>query len=186
MKMKPKWTSEEFRLKEHHGWRCKPGYKVFVADRGAVRFDIPQTWTIEPGESGSIRFHDKPPPDDDARLEMSILRFPPVDFTDLPPAKLLLNVVDKEDPTELSRSEVNEVTRPDLQLAWIEIKFMDPNERREACNRMCVARCGGLHTLITFVFWADDGQWARPVWKEVLRSLQMGQHYADHNGPVLH
>ena len=58
-----------------------PGYNIFVADRGAVRFDFPRDWIIEPGENGSIKFHDKKPPDDDCTLQITVMYLPDgVDF----------------------------------------------------------------------------------------------------------
>src|SRR5207249_3004642 len=67
---KPKWDKQVLRLQPNHTWRCQPGYKVFVAGRGDVRFDVPQDWVFEPGKS-SFCFFDRSPPDDDCRLEAS-------------------------------------------------------------------------------------------------------------------
>src|SRR5712691_7502007 len=69
---KVKWKKQVVKLKDDHGWRAKPGHKIFVADRGAVRFDIPENWYVEPGDD-SIRFNDKKPPDDDCLLQMSVM-----------------------------------------------------------------------------------------------------------------
>lgn len=71
-----KWKRQTLKLKENHGWRAKPGYKIFVADRGAVRFDIPQEWIMDPGKD-SIKFHDRTPPDDDCLLQVSVLHLSP-------------------------------------------------------------------------------------------------------------
>jgi hypothetical protein len=37
-------------LKEGHTWRCKPGYKIFVLGQGALRFDVPRDWVMQPEE----------------------------------------------------------------------------------------------------------------------------------------
>src|SRR5690349_13517915 len=73
---KPKWTKKTLKLKKNHGWQSRPGYNIFVADRGAVRFDFPRSWIIEPGENGSIKFHDKKPPDDDCTLQITVMYLP--------------------------------------------------------------------------------------------------------------
>src|SRR4051812_47263730 len=36
------WIKEELKLKKNHSWKAPPGYRIFVADQGAVRFNIPQ------------------------------------------------------------------------------------------------------------------------------------------------
>jgi hypothetical protein len=59
------------------------GCNVFVADRGAVKFDFPREWVIAPGDD-SINLHDKAPPDDDCVLAVSYLRLPPIDWSGLP------------------------------------------------------------------------------------------------------
>ena len=48
MAKRPTWTKKTLKLKEGHGWKSRPGYSIFVADRGAVRFDFPKTWVMEP------------------------------------------------------------------------------------------------------------------------------------------
>ena len=53
---KKKWKKDTLKLKQDHLWKAKPGYTIFVADRGAVRFDIPQGWIIEPGPD-STKFY---------------------------------------------------------------------------------------------------------------------------------
>jgi len=88
-----KWNKRQLRMADDHGWRCKPGYTIFVADRGAVRFDIPESWVVEVDAEG-VKIHDKQPPDDDARLQLSVFYPPPaVDWTHLPLATLLVDAL---------------------------------------------------------------------------------------------
>ena len=83
------WSKKVLKLKENHGWESRPGYSIFVADRGSVRFDFPRTWIIEPTETGSIRFHDRKPPKDDCTLEMTVMYLnDEVDWSQLPLAPL--------------------------------------------------------------------------------------------------
>ena len=57
-----KWDKRTIKLNHAHGWHSRPGFKIFVADRGAVRFDFPDDWLVIPEENGTIKFHDKPTP----------------------------------------------------------------------------------------------------------------------------
>src|SRR5438876_933263 len=86
--MRRHWQKETRKLRDRHYWTAQPGCKVFVADRGAVRFDFPQEWVIVPG-SDSINLYDKAPPDDDCVLAVSYLRLPPIDWSGLPLATLV-------------------------------------------------------------------------------------------------
>lgn len=174
-----KWRKKTLRLKDDHQWKATPGYNVFVADRGAVRFDFPQDWVVIPGED-SIRFYDKQPPDDDCLLQVSVTRInPQIDLTGLPMGELLEVATSGDERQILSYGEMVQVRRPDLELAWREGTFIDPNEQRLAHTRACMARAGGILPLITFEFWADDLERLDPVWNEVLRSLRLGQFVKD-------
>jgi hypothetical protein len=180
-----KWTKTEQQLKKNHGWRSKEGYTIFVADRGAVRFDFPEDWVVTPGPD-SIRFNDQPPPNDNCLLQMSMMRLPPgIDWSGLPLTQLLPMALAGDDRGVISQGEVVYVKRPDLELAWVETRFIDATERREACSRACLARGANIQPLITFDFWLDDAERLTPVWDEVLRTLRLGE-YVDINGPVLH
>lgn len=45
------WIKETLELKPDHHWESPPGYKIFVAGRGAVRLNVPQNWVFEPQET---------------------------------------------------------------------------------------------------------------------------------------
>jgi hypothetical protein len=174
-----KWTKQTYKLKPGHGWRARPGFKVFVADRGALRFDYPEDWICEP-DSESIKFYDRPPPDDDCILQVSLLRLSPdVDWRGLPLTTLLRDAVGRPGDDSRLAGEIVHITRPDLEYAWCETWRLDPRERRDACCRTCLAR--GRHDLplITLDFWPEDGARLEPVWDELLRSLQLEQYVED-------
>ena len=177
---KPKWDKQVLRLQPNHTWRCQPGYKVFVAGRGDVRFDVPQDWVFEPGES-SFCFFDRSPPDDDCRLEVSYLVLSShIDWRGLSLQTIFEEVIVKgEQRTPHTRSSLITVKRPDLELVWYQIHFLDPNEWREACSRACLARGANIQPLITLDYWLDDEKRVEPVWDEVLRTLQLGQYVKD-------
>jgi hypothetical protein len=175
----PRWSREVYRLREGHNWKAKPGYKIFVADRGAVRFDFPEDWVVVPGDD-SIKLLDRPEPDDACALQVSVMHLRrDVDWSGLSLAALLAQVTAKSEQVILSRGEVREMRRGDLEIAWTETRFIDPGERREACTRYCLARRAAIQPLITLAFWPEDAGRLGPVWAEVLRSLRVGEVLVD-------
>jgi hypothetical protein len=179
------WEREDMRLHSHHGWRARPGCKIFVADRGAVRFDYPQDWFILMDED-SVKLCDKEPPDDDCRLAVSFLRLPPVDWSGLHMRTLLeAGMRDDERPIE-TLGPICEVQRGDLELAWREVRFLDPGEKRQARSRMCIARRTTLQCLITFDFWEADLERCEAAWQTVLETLELGEFISDPTrGPLV-
>lgn len=176
--MADKWRKEVLKLRDDHTWRSKPGYRIFVADKGAVRFDIPEDWVVKP-DSDSIKFHDREPPDDDCVLAASYMRLPPVDWSGLALAGLVETIVEGDERGVIGRGEMNTLRRGALDIAWTEIKFIDPTERREAFSRICLAREANIQSLITFDFWADDRERVEPVWAEVISSLELNLTITD-------
>ena len=160
------WEREHLPLPDDHHWKVRDGYKLFIADRGALRFAIPGDWIVTPG-SDSIRFTDREPPDDDCLLQASIIHLPPgIDWTGLPLMKLLDDMIATD-----SR-----------KLAWIESSFIDPIGKREARDRACFARGYDLQAFITMDYWPEHRQRFIPVWDEVLRSLRLGEYVEDISG----
>jgi hypothetical protein len=177
---KQKWDKRTLKLPEKHGWHARPGTKIFVADRGAVRLDFPDTWVVIP-DPDSIKFHDKTPPDDDCTLALSVMRLPPdVDWSGLRLGTLVGHLIEKDSREITSRGEVVEITRLQLELAWAEVRFTDPTqENRPARSRICLARNANVQPLITFDFWEDDAARFTPVWDDILRSLRVGEPILD-------
>ena len=174
-----KWSKKEFRLRENHRWKAKPGYKIFVADRGAVRFDYPADWVVLPGED-SIKLYDRQPPDDNCLLQVSVMYLPvAIDWSDLPMTYLLGEALKADERGTLSRGPVHHVRRPELELAWTEFRFFSTNEQREACSRACLARGAGIQPFITLDFWPEDTERLDPVWNEVLRSRRLDEYVKD-------
>ena len=87
---------QDLTLRSDHGWKSEEGYKIFVADRGAVRFDFPKDWIVKFKEK-SVSFHDLEPTDDTGALEMSFNRLPPNDWTTFPLKKALQQILDDDD-----------------------------------------------------------------------------------------
>jgi hypothetical protein len=185
-----RWQKQDLKLRENHGWRAKPGYSIFVADRGAVRFDIPQGWVVAPGD-GPLKICDKQPPDDNCCIQLTIFHLPPgIDWSALPLAGMLADATDAhgdDDGEVLARGEVVHIVRTDMEIAWRETRFLDKETKREAISRSAIARGSNLQPLITFDFWVDDAPRLYPVWDELLRSLRLGDYVADPTiGPVMH
>jgi hypothetical protein len=180
------WRKETLKLKNKHGWEAKPGYKIFVADRGALRFDIPQDWILDLGTS-SFKFYDQQPPNDDCTLEVSLIRLPPIDWSELPLSRLLQqSVTDEDGRGKIGEADMRAVNRPDLEMVWAETTFIDPSQHRKAHSRICLARGSNLQVLITLVFWADDASRLSIVWDEILHSLRLGVFVQDPTrGPVV-
>ena len=179
------WDKEELRLHARHKWRAKAGCKIFVADRGAVRFDYPEMWVVIPDED-SIKFHDKPPPDDDSRLAVSYLRLPHIDWSGVALAGLIETAMQGDERPMDTRGPIVETSRDDLQIAWREVGFVDPSENREAKSRLCLARRLNLQCLITFDFWESDAAWCSQAWDTVLETLELGEYISDPTlGPMV-
>lgn len=177
-KGKAKWLKETIELKADHRWHAPPGYKVFVAGRGAVRLDVPSGWHFEP-DPQSVKFTDQPPPDDNCRLEMSYNHLPDNDYS-LFPLEAILRKIAKEDARNVVEiGEVTTLKRQTARIVWIELKFIDATEDREAYSRICVGLGSQIQSLITFDFWATDRDRYIPIWDHVVNSLTLGLYIRD-------
>jgi hypothetical protein len=168
------WNKKKMTLKRAHQWKARPGCKIFVADRGAVRFDIPQKWVVVP-DSENVKIYDKQPPKDDCALIVSYLRLPPIDWSDLPLTTQLTEATKNPEQHYTQAGNITEMRRADLEIAWHEMHFMDEKEQREAISRICIGRRKLIQCLITFDFWASDIGRCNPVWQTVLETLTLGQ-----------
>lgn len=166
----------------------KPGFSLFVADRGAVRFAAPTTWVHFPGEDGSVRFHDQPPPDDTCVLEMSIFHLGDrIDWRrfDLPSLveEIAQGDEDGDDDGEITpnlRGDVRFERRPNgLELAWCEARYFNPASELRMRSRLLVAKRFNIQALITFAFAEADAAEMTAVWDEILRSMSVGGHTKD-------
>ena len=184
--MSSEWEKREIRMQPNHGWKTqKEGYKIFVADRGAVRFEFPGNWELSPpkGNRRSFQMYDGKPPNDNIRLEVSHFYLPgfnergqPIDWKGLPLAQMIDDVTRDRSREQTRRGQTFAIQFPGLEMAWLETEFMDPGEKRPAHTRICLARGGGVQALITMDFWPEDGATARGVWNDVVSSLKLGQY----------
>ena len=174
----PSWKKKELRLQPGHRWKARPGCKIFVADAGAVRFDIPQAWTVVP-EPDSVKIYDKQPPHDDCVLAVSYVRLPPIDWSELSLTKLLTDVTKQTERDYTKIAPVVEQNRSDLEISWREMHFIDDAEQRDAISRICIGRRKLIQCLITFDFWVTDAGRCIPVWETVLETLVLSSFVSD-------
>jgi len=104
------WIKETLDLKPDHRWEAPDGYRIFVANRGAVRFNVPQDWFFEPQEK-SFKFSDKKPPKDDCALEVSFNQLPPNDWTLFPLKSTLRKVVEDDGRDVIEKGEIISLKR---------------------------------------------------------------------------
>ncbi len=160
----------------------RSGQSIFVADRGAVLFEIPRSWIVVPGPD-CIEILDRAPPDSRCRLAVSYLRLPECDWSALPLARLLVDGLEESEVETIARSPVIATARPGLELAWTELRFVDLNELRQARSRLCLARGSDIQCLIVLDFWPEDEVSVNPVWDSVLGSLALDVQIQDLSGP---
>lgn len=180
-----KWRKQRVTLPRDHNWRGQPGNKVFVANRGDVRFEFPEDWIVKPGPD-SIRFWNREPPDDDCLLQISVIPLPPgIDWSGLPLVELL-DATTNDDSRDTTRcGEVVTVQRHRLEAVWVESLFTDPVEQREARSRTCLARGGDVQTLITLDFWPEDAERFGPVWDQLMHTLKLDARIDMAGRPVI-
>jgi len=174
---------DKLRLKPNHTWKSKPGYSICVIERGLVRFDYPSDWIVEPGE-GAVHLHDQPPSVESCDLGVSIFGIPAEHIQDLSLEDTLHTTIDRKRKA-YSESEVHEIMRPDMDIAWLEQRYKDAEYKRHARFRVALAR-GLVLCLISMNYWAKRAKSLEPVWDEVLRTLVMGIRVEDPTaGPVI-
>jgi hypothetical protein len=177
--------NETLRMDPRHGWRARPGCKIFVADRGAVRFDYPKDWIVSLAED-SVKLYDREPPDDESCLAVSYLRLPPFDWSGLPLRTLLQGACSTDERSIDTFGPVTEIRRLDLELAWHEMSFVDSAQQRDARSRVAMARRSNIQCLLTFDFWAADLEACSAAWEIVLETLELGEFVRDPSrGPVV-
>ncbi|MBW4642108.1 MAG: hypothetical protein KME23_03675 [Goleter apudmare HA4340-LM2] len=173
------WIKQTLELKPDHHWESSSGYKIFVANRGAVRFNVPQNWVFEPQDK-SFKFLDNKPPNDDCCLEVSFNQLPPNDWSQFPLKRTLRKIMEDDSRNVIERGEIITVKRQTARIVWTQIKFIDTQaEPREAFSRTCIGLGSNVQCLITFDYWADQAEQLIPIWDEVMRSLTLGLYIRD-------
>jgi hypothetical protein len=185
-KHKPQYIKQTFKLRDDHTWKAPPGHVIVMLERGVVSFNMPQSWKVTDHEPFTVR--DAQPPDDKAGMQISYWKFKPgIDWTGLPLAPLLKESTRTKKGEVLSTSDIFTHPRTDIEIVWLEQRFIDPAEKREAFSRIGMARGFNVHVLMTFSYWVEDEKDMIPFWDEVLHSLQLGRVIQDPlKGETLH
>jgi hypothetical protein len=174
---------EKHKLRDNHTWKSKPGYSICVIDRGLVRFDYPSNWIVEPAE-GAVHLHDRPPSVESCDLGVSIFRVPAEHVGDLPLDETLQNILGEERKA-YQQSEIHHIARGDVEIAWVEQRYIDVEYKRDARFRVALAR-GPVLCLISLNYWSSRAAGLNRVWDEVLRTIVFGLHVEDPTaGPVV-
>src|SRR6185437_279934 len=164
-----------------HGWRCKPGNKLFVADRGAVAFEIPHDWVIKHDAKQGLTMHDQAPPDDQARISLTIFRLPPVQggWGKLSLEQMMIDCEKgrgkkKKGHKPPAKMEMHIEHRPELDLVWAEKGIWpDPENGKPIRCRQLMARARLVQILITFDVYENVTAKFEPAWENLLRSIQV-------------
>jgi hypothetical protein len=173
----------KLKLKNNHTWKAKPGYSICVLDRGLVRFDYPRHWKVEM-QDGAVYLHDREPSIESCDLGVSIFRVPREAIAEMPVEELLTQSLG-EDRAPYEQSEIRRFERDDLEVVWLEQKYIEKTQNRDARFRVAIAR-GAAVCLISMNYWANRAAGLERVWEEVMRTLQMDLHVTDPTvGPLV-
>ena len=175
---------EKLRLKANHTWKCKPGNFICVLDRGVVRFEYPSNWIVEPGD-GAVHLHDRPPSVESCDLGVSIFRVAREELQNFSLDDTLRAALGGE-REPFHESEIHHMENADMELAWLEQKYVDEEYNRDARFRVAIAR-GPVFCQISLNYWSSRASGLERVWDEVLRTLVFGVMVEDPTaGPVVH
>lgn len=175
----PTWERQHLLLEEDHGWASEPDCQVVLIDRGAVRFDIPRSWTIEPGENGTVTLRENASPSEKPTLELTVFYLNEgLDWSGLPVSRLVSEIGSR--PSEphfgppLEVTPVREFRRDGMSAAWSGRRYFEEN--REVSSRLLIARKWNIQTKITYAFWSDPDRDVQNAWEILVRTLTLGDY----------
>jgi hypothetical protein len=157
---------------ENHIWKATPGCRILLLDGGAVRFDIPTTWTVVPREHHILLF-DESPPNTRCSIGVSWHQLPLA--SEIPLSMLLDHAVSAENRRVIHRTEITHYVRPPLHVVWLQLRVFDASENCDMCTRMCIARSDGTIAPVLFEFRPEDELAVSPVWQTFLSTLAVGE-----------
>jgi len=129
--------------------------------------------------------HDREPSVESCDLGVSLFRIPPEAIAELVTDEILLTCLGTE-RQPYQQSEIHHIERGDMEIAWLEQRYIDGGQKRDARFRVALAR-GPVVCLISLNYWSDRAGDLEPVWDEVLRTVVLGMHVNDPTvGPVVH
>lgn len=175
---------KKLELKDNHTWKSKPGHSICVIDRGVVRFEYPSSWIVEP-KDGAVHLYDETPSVESCDLGVSIFPVPAAYNRELPLDEMLQGALHGDwEPYE--QSEFHHIENFNMDVVWLEQKYLDAEYKRDARFRVAFAR-GSALCLISMNYWSNRATILEPVWDDVLASLAFGEQIQDPTaGPVVH
>ena len=174
---------EKLKLKSNHTWKCSPGHSLCVIERGLVRFEYPSDWIVEP-KDGAVHLHDRPPSVESCDLGVSVFPVPREHVKDLPLDDTLRASLDSE-RKPYQQSEIRHLSNTERDIAWLEERYLDAEQNRDARFRVALVR-GPILCLISMNYWANRAAGLERVWDGVIRTLIFGTPIKDPTaGPVL-
>ena len=141
---------------------------------GALR--LSQFWIVEP-EEGAVHLHDRPPSVESCDLGVSIFHVAAEDVHDLSLDDTLRDTFGRE-RKPYQQPEICHIDRGDMEIAWLEQRYVTEQCRRGARFRGALAR-GRVLCLISMNYGSNRAAGPECVWDEVLRTLVTGVHIAD-------
>lgn len=175
---------EKLKLRKNHTWKCKPGNSICVIDRGVVQFEYPSHWIVEPGD-GAIHLHDRPPSVESCDLGVSVFPVPAARMLGFSLEDTLRATLDS-DRKPYQQSEIHRASNVEMELVWLEQRYIDAEYKRDARFRVALAR-GPVLCVVTMNYWSNHASGLERVWEEVLRTLAFGGLVEDPTaGPVVH
>ena len=178
MPRRKRMDRQTFQLPKRHRWQAKEGNQIFVANKGDVRFEFPAGWVFDRtsgGKGKSVRFYDGDPPDDNIRLEVSVIHVPDPRAFSAPLADVLDGSI-RDIGENCRRSKAFAMQLPQHDLALLDLEYIDPVEKRAAHSLFCLARGAGIHALISLDYWPEDAPVALAAWEDVIGTLHLGEH----------
>jgi hypothetical protein len=163
-------------LSANHKWKASPGCRILVLDGGAVRVDLPRSWSIRQ-QPHSVVFYDLEP-DAQFTVGLSWHRIP-IEATELPVASLLEEGSCTETRPILERSETHRILRPPLEIVWLQLRLFDDAAAGERITRMCVARAGCTQAIMLCEFRPELEAAFFPIWQTMTSTLAVGDYIAD-------
>jgi hypothetical protein len=129
--------------------------------------------------------HDREPSIESCDLGVSLFPISADMIADLSMDEMLLSSLPKERET-YQQSQIHQVQRGDVEIVWLEQRYVDAGQKRDARLRVAIAR-GPVVCLISLNYWSSRAAGLERVWDEVLRTLVLGMQVADPTaGPVIH